>query len=51
MARPVRGCPTARSQQEGTEEPERDTQQEDQSDATEVEDIADYDPDIDYVGS
>ena len=40
MARPVRGHPTARSQQEGTEEPERDPQQEDQSNAAEGKDIA-----------
>ena len=51
MARPVRGCPTARSQQEGIEEPERDPQQEDQPDATGGEDIADYDLDVDYEGS
>ena len=31
--------------------PERDPQQEDQSDTTEGEDIADYDPNIDYEGS
>ena len=47
MARPVRGCLSAGLQQEGTEEPERDPQQEDQPDATEGKDIADYDPDID----
>ena len=51
MARLVRGCPTDRSQQEGIEEPERDPQQEDQQDATGGEDIADYDPDVDYEGS
>ena len=51
MARLVRGCPTARSQQEGIEEPERDPQQEDQPDATGGKDIADYNPDIDYEGS
>ena len=51
MARPVRGCPTARPQREGTEEPERDPQQEDQQDATEGKDIADYNLDVDYVGS
>ena len=51
MARPVRRCPTAKSQQEGIEEPERDTQQEDQPDTTEGEDIADYNLDIDYEGS
>ena len=50
MARPVRGCPRARSQQEGTEEPERDPQQEEQPDATEGKDITDYDLYIDYVG-
>ena len=51
MARPVRGCPTARSQQEGIEEPKRDPQQEDQPDATEGKDIAGYDLDVDYEGS
>ena len=51
MARPVRGCPTARSQQEGIEEPERDPQLEDQPDATEGEDIADCNPDVGYEGS
>ena len=51
MARPVRGCPTARSQQEHIEEPERDPQQEDQQDATEDKDIADYNQDVDYEGS
>ena len=51
MARPVRGHPTARSQQEGIEEPERDPQQEDQPDATGGKDIADYDLDVDYEGS
>ena len=51
MARPVRGCLTARSQQEGTEEPERDSQQEDQPDATKGKDIADYNLDVDYEGS
>ena len=45
------GYPTSRPQQEGAEEPEQDPQQEDQSDAAEGKDIADYDPDIDYVGS
>ena len=50
MARPVRGCPTSRPQQEGAEEPEQDHQQEDQPDTTEGEDIADYNPDVDYVG-
>ena len=47
----MRGCPTARSQQEGIEEPERDPQQEDQPDATEGKDIADYNPDVGYEGS
>ena len=51
MARPVRGRPTARSQQEGIEEPDRDPQQEDQLDAAEGKGIADYDPDVDNVGS
>ena len=51
MARPVRGHPTTRSQQEGVEEPERDPQQEDQPDATEGKDIADYNPDVGYEGS
>ena len=49
MARPVRGCPTARSQQERVEVPERDSQQEDQPDATGGEDIADYYPDVDLT--
>ena len=51
MARLVRGCPIARSQQEGAEEPERDPQQEGQPDATHGKDITDYDPDVDYEGS
>ena len=51
MARLLRGCPTARSQEEGIEEPERDSQQEDQPDATAGEDIVDYNPDLDYDGS
>ena len=51
MARPVREYPTARSHQEGTEKPERDPQQEDQSDSTRCKDIADYDPNVQYVGS
>ena len=50
MARPVRGHLTARSQQEGTEEPDRDPQQKGQLDATEGKDIADYDLDIYYEG-
>ena len=48
MARLVRGCLITRSQQEGEEEPNRDTQQEDQLDATEGEHIADYDKNVDY---
>ena len=51
MARPVRACPTARSQQEGAEEPERDPQQENQPDATEGKNIADCNPDIGFEGS
>ena len=51
MARPVRECLTSRPQQEGAEEPERNPQQEEQSDAAEGKVIADYDPDIDYEGS
>ena len=47
MARPVKGCLTARLQQEGAEEPERDPQQEGQPDATEGKDIVDYDLDVD----
>ena len=51
MARLVMGQPTARSQQEGIKEPERDAQQEDQPDATGDEDIEDYNSDVDYEGS
>ena len=51
MARPVRGCPTPRPQQEDMEEPVRNPQQEEQSDATESKVIANYSPDIDYEGS
>ena len=51
MARPVRECPTARSQQDGIEELERDPLQEDQQDATGGKDIAEYNLDIDYEGS
>ena len=51
MARLVRGCPTARSQQQVVEEPATNLPQEDQSDATKGKDIADYDPDVDYKGS
>ena len=42
MAKLVREYPTSWSQQEGTEEPERDPQQGGQGDATEDKDIADY---------
>ena len=51
MARPVRGCPADRLQQEGAEEPERDPWQEGQQDTTEGKDIPDYYLDADYVGS
>ena len=51
MAKLVRGCLTARPQQAGAKEPERDPQQEDQPDAAEGKDIADYNLDIDCVGS
>ena len=51
MARSVRGCPTARLQQRGTEKPKRDPQQREQPDATEDKNIADYDPNVDYEGS
>ena len=51
MAMLVRGQPTARPQIEGAEEPDRDPQQEDQLDPAEGEDIANYDLDVDYVGS
>ena len=51
MARLVRGCPTARSQQEGMEEPKRDPQQGKQPDAAEGKDIADNNLDIGYEGS
>ena len=51
MTRLVMGRPTARSQQEGVEEPERNPQQEGQPHATDGEDTADYDPDVDYEGS
>ena len=50
MARLVREHPTARSQQESMEEPKRDPQQEDQLDAIDGKDIADYSPDVDYEG-
>ena len=48
MARPLSGCPTAKSQQEGTVEPQRDPQKEDQPDTKDGEDIVD--PDVDYEG-
>ena len=51
MARLVRVCLTARSQQVGTEEPERDHQQENQQDATGDKDVDDYNLDVDYEGS
>ena len=51
MTRSVRGRPTARSQQEGIEEPDRDPQQEDQLDAIGGKDRADYGLDLDYEGS
>ena len=51
MARPMRGCLTARSQQEGAEEPEKDPQKEEQPDAIEGKDIVYYHPDADYEGS
>ena len=51
MARPVRGHLASRPQQEGAEEAERDPQQEGQLDTAEGKDMADYDLDVDYVGS
>ena len=51
MARPVRGCPTARLQQEDADKPERYPQQREQPDTTEDKDIADYDLDVNYEGS
>ena len=51
MARPIRGCLTARSEQGGTEEPDRDPQQGEQPDAAEGKEITDYDLDIDCEGS
>ena len=51
MARPVRERSTSRPQQEGAEEPEQDPQQDGQPDVAEGEDLADYNPDVDYVGS
>ena len=51
MARSLMGYPTARSQQECTEEPERDSQQEDQPDTTVSKDIENYDLDVDFEGS
>ena len=46
MTRLMRGCPTARSQKEGVEVPERDPQQEDQPDATEGRDMEEYNLDV-----
>ena len=51
MTRSLRGWLTARSQQEGIEEPEWDPQQEIQPDATGGKDIEHYNPDVDYEGS
>ena len=51
MARSLRGQWTAQSQQEGTEQPERDPQKEDHPDATGGKDIEGYNPDIDYERS
>ena len=51
MARPVRRCPTARSQQEGVEEPGRDPQQEDQPGNTGGKAILGYNLDVDFEGS
>ena len=50
----MRGHPTIWLQSEGKEEPETNPsvpQQEEQPDATEGNDIVEYDPDIDYEGS
>ena len=50
----MKGCLTARSQPEGTEQPETDPgvlQQEKQPDAAEGNVITDYDLDVDYEGS
>ena len=51
MARPLRGHPTYKPQQEGEEELDRVPQQEDQLDATEGKNIADCNPDVDYESS
>ena len=51
MARSMRGCLTARSQQEGIEEPMEDPQQEDQPDITGGNDMEDYNLDEDYEGT
>ena len=54
MARPMRGCPTARLQLEDDEEPETNPSvphQEVQPDAAGGKVIADYNLDIDYEGS
>ena len=51
MARPVRGVPTVRLQQEGAGKPERDPQQREQPDAAEGKETADYNLDAYYEGS
>ena len=54
MVRTMRGCLTTQSQSEGKDKPETvlsAPQQEGYPDVTEGGDIADYNPDIDYVGS
>ena len=51
MARPVRGCLTARLQQKDAEDHEQDSQQEEQADAREGKVIVDYNPDVDYEQS
>ena len=51
MARPVRGCQTARLKQKGAEEPERDPQWEEQPSTTEGNVIVDNNLEVDYEGS
>ena len=54
MARTIRGCLTAQSQQESTEEPETNPsvpQQKEQLDTAEGKFIVEYSPDVDYEGS
>ena len=51
MTKLVRRCPTASSLQKGAEGSKRYPQQEDQPDATEGEDITEYNPEVDYEGS